>query len=136
MAKHPVFIAGFTVDPARYGEPLDEHAIVEFLAMRTQEEGLQNFVVWPAEKLPLPHEMLEIVTGEDDAPAETRPELGAFADPIVALRAIRARINGDFDDPDLMKLGPLAHEGKDILDIVSTALTAASITNPAINRKA
>lgn len=44
MAKHPVFIAGFTVDPARYGEPLDEHVIVEFLAMRTAPAEDENFV--------------------------------------------------------------------------------------------
>jgi hypothetical protein len=126
MAKHPVFIAGFTVDPARYGEPLDEHVIVEFLAMRTQDEGLQNFVVWPAEKLPLPHEVLEIITGEETEKTESPPELDAFRDPMVALRAISARFDGVYDHPDLLKLGPLADRAKDIRDIANAGLAASA----------
>lgn len=126
MAKHPVFIAGFTVDPARYGEPLDADTLVHFIAMRTQDEGLANFVVWPAANLPLPHEVVEIITGEEEPLPPIPPELDAFRDPMVAMRAIGARFDGVYDHPDLLKLGELADPAKDILDIANAGLAACA----------
>lgn len=39
-----------------------------------------------------------------------------------ALRAIRARITGEFDDPDLLAYGPLSHTNGDCMEIASRAL--------------
>lgn len=124
MTKKPIFVAAFDVNPARYGTEPNIHDIVQYLALRTQDDGLENFIVWAPDQLPTAEDIVAIVTGDDSAAAETPPQLAAFADPMVALRAIRARINGEYDHPDLVKLGPLGDQQGDLLAIVSAALGA------------
>ncbi len=44
---------------------------------------------------------------------------------LAALRAIKARLNGDFDNPDLMACGPLTTSVADIERIADTAISPA-----------
>lgn len=47
--------------------------------------------------------------------------------PALALRAIKARINGEFDHPALMAFGPLGDQDTDVLRITELALSGKSM---------
>jgi hypothetical protein len=67
----PVFVAAFSVDPAIYGQAPDKHALVQYLALRTQNDGLKEFVVWDAADTPPGADIAEIVTGIEPEPVST-----------------------------------------------------------------
>ncbi len=62
---------------------------------------------------------LEINPEESEANARL---ISAAPDLLAALRAIVARINGVWDDPDLMVFGPLTTESADLEAIASQAI--------------
>ena len=51
--------------------------------------------------------------------------VNSHADLVAALKAIVARINGVWDDPDLVALGPLSTESADIEQIAKLAIAKA-----------
>lgn len=62
---------------------------------------------------------LRDATPADIAVAKAAPKL------LAALRAVRARIRGEWDDPDLLAFGPLAIKDEDVLAIAERAIAAA-----------
>ena len=76
-----VFVAGFSVDPALYGETPDKDKIVHYLAMRTQDDGLKEFIVWDAGDTPPAAEIAEIVTGVEADPVSTDTPSNMDANP-------------------------------------------------------
>ena len=64
----------------------------------------------------------KIIPTERDANARL---IAAAPDMLEALTAAKARINGEWDNPSLVKFGPLGTETDDVLTILSTAIVKA-----------
>lgn len=63
-----------------------------------------------------------LVTSDGTSDADTLRVLKASPEHMLrALRAIKARINGVWDDPDLISFGPLGNMNEDILAIIAKA---------------
>lgn len=57
-----------------------------------------------------------------------KPDISIHFSPIDALKAIRARLDGDFDNASLIKFGPLStSKERDIYDIISMGMGASLI---------
>lgn len=54
----------------------------------------------------------------------------ATGDLAAALRAVKARVNGVWDDPDLMAFGPLGMLGEDVTAIVNVAIEKTKGATP------
>lgn len=73
---------------------------------------------------PIPGKAYATYVRNEETHDEEWPEYPATLDPFAAasaLRAIRARIKGEFDHPDLIAFGPLSERDGDILAIIAKA---------------
>lgn len=106
---------------AGYAASFLDEAFAGLAVARASENVLDHLLIFSSEEPLLIHEITQYIREAESQPAHEIRD-GYSPTPEQAIRAIAARIDGDFDNPELLDYGPISECLEDVSNIANSAL--------------